>query len=153
MPTPAPAPIPTPSPPPPSPPPPPPLDTFSRDLLSATNEARAHEGLPPLSLNSALTSTAQAYAAVLAQHDWFDHAGPDGSTLVARAESAGYTGGWLGEVLYMGPINFAPTAVATTWLDRAGHRSVLLSKQYTEIGVGCAVAADMRWCVEDFGAR
>ncbi len=99
-----------------------------------------------------LTSAAQAYADLLAQHDRFDHTGPDGSMLATRAQSAGYSGGWLGEILYLGPKNGGPTEVVTAWLGSSGHRSVLLAGRFTEIGVGCAVSGEMRWCVEDFGA-
>ncbi len=166
MPTPRPTPAPTPSPTPqpiPSPLPEPTptarppsvapsLDTSSRQLLSDTNAARVREGLGELTINSSLTSSAQAYANLMAQYQWFDHTGPDGSTMASRVRSAGYTGGWFGEVLYIGPKDDGPAGIVAMWLDSPVHRSVLLSEAYTEIGVGCAVSGDMRWCVEDFGA-
>ncbi len=165
-PTPAPSPTPTPSPTPqtiPSPLPEPTptarppslapsLDTFSRALLSGTNEARVREGLGELVINSALTGSAQAYADLMAEYQWFDHIGPDGSTMASRIRSAGYTGGWFGEVLYIGPKDDGPIAIIAVWLDSPVHRSALLAEPFTEIGVGCAVSGDMRWCVEDFGA-
>jgi uncharacterized protein YkwD len=127
------------------------LDTFSRKLLSDTNEARVREGRGELTINSSLTRSAQAYADLMAQYQWFDHIGPDGSTLASRIRSAGYTGGWLGEVLYIGPKDDGPTGIVAMWLDSPVHRSVLLAEPFTEIGVGCAVSGDVRWCVEDFG--
>ncbi len=130
---------------------PPPLSVFSQELLSATQEVRAREGLPALVPSASLTRAAESYAAVLAEYEWFDHTGPDGSTLATRAGSAGYSATWLGEVLYMGPTSGSPTEVVTTWLDSPGHRSILFEGQFTEIGVGCAVSGDIRWCVEDFG--
>ncbi len=110
------------------------------------------EGLEELTINSALTGSAQAYADLMAQYQWFDHVGPDGSTMASRVRSAGYTGGWLGEVLYVGPKDDGPTGIVAMWLDSPGHRSILLADPFTEIGVGCAVPGDMRWWVEDFGA-
>ncbi len=109
------------------------------------------EGVPAVVLNASLTRAAQNYAAVLAEYDWFDHTGPDGSTLASRAETAGYTGGRLGEVLYWGPTSGSAAEVVAAWLDSPSHRSILLGEQVTEIGVGCAVSGDTRWCVEDFG--
>ncbi len=109
------------------------------------------EGLPALVLNASLTRAAQNYAAVLAEYEWFDHTGPDGSTLATRARNAGYTGGWLGEILYMGPTSGSAAEVVAAWLDSPGHGSILLGQQFTEIGVGCAVSGDTRWCVEDYG--
>ncbi len=148
-----PTPTPTPTPLPPRPPPQPQLDSFARDLVSATNGARAARGFPALVLDPYLTRGAQAYAVLMSQYDWFDHTGPDGSTLATRAEAAGYTGVWLGEILYLGPRDGSPASVVTLWLDNSTHRSVLLGEQYTEIGVGCAVSGDMRWCVEEVGAH
>jgi uncharacterized protein YkwD len=89
----------------------------------------------------------------MAQYGWFDHTDPGGSTGDTRAEAAGYTGVWLGEILYLGPVVGSPASILTLWLDSSTHRSVLLGEQYTEMGVGCAVSGDMRWCVEEFGAR
>ncbi len=149
QPIPSPLPEPTPTARPPSPAPS--LDTFSRELFSDTNEARVREGHGELTINSSLTSSAQAYANLMAQYQWFDHIGPDGSTLASRVRSAGYTGGWLGEVLYMGPKDNGPTGIVAMWLDSPVHRSALLAEPFTEIGVGCAVSGDVRWCVEDFG--
>ena len=77
-------------------------DTFSIELLSDTNEARVREGRGELTINSSLTRSAQAYADLMAQYQWSDHIGPDGSSSASRIRSAGYTGGWLGEVLYIG---------------------------------------------------
>ncbi len=127
------------------------LDAFSRELLSGTNEARVREGRSELTINSSLTSSAQAYADLMAQYQWFDHIGPDGSTLASRIRSAGYPGEWLGEVLYIGPKDDGLAGIVAMWLDSPVHRSVLLAQPFTEIGVGCAVSGDVRWCAMDFG--
>ena len=102
-------------------------------------------------MSQPLTKAAQDYAALMAEYDWFDHIGPDGSTLSTRAESAGYTGGWLGEVLYRGSASGVPTEVIVTWLGSPSHRSVMLGEQFADVGVGCAISNNMRWCVQDFG--
>ncbi len=109
------------------------------------------EGRGGLTINSSLTRSAQAYADLMAQDQWFDHIGPAGSTFASRIRSAGYPGGWLSEVLYIGPKGDRPTRIVAMWLDSPVHRSVLLAEPFTEIGVGCAVSGDMRWCVGDFG--
>ncbi len=89
----------------------------------------------------------------MAQYDWFDHTGPDGSTMSTRVESAGYTGVWVGEILYLGPIGGSPDSVVSLWLGSPTHKDVLLRSQFEDIGVGCAVSGDRRWCVEDFGGQ
>lgn len=146
-----PAPTPTPPPPPPTPAPAQ-LAPFASGLLSATNDARALVGLPPLSVNAALTTSSEDYAALMAQYNWFDHLGPDGSTSSSRAQAAGYTGGWLGEILYKGPTSDSPTQIVVAWLESSSHKGVILGSQFVEVGIGCAVAGDLRWCVETLGA-
>ncbi len=89
----------------------------------------------------------------MARYGWFDHTDPGGSTGATRADAVGYTGVWLGEILYLGPVVGSPASVLTLWLGSSTHRSVLLGEQHTELGVGCAVSGDIRWCVEEFGAR
>jgi len=110
--------------------------------------------VPPLARNSALDGSASSYAAVLATHDWFAHEGPDGSTLSSRAEVAGYSGWkYLSENLYRGFYGDAAARIVQAWVDSPGHYSNMMSLQNTEIGVGCYVNGDLRWCVQDFGDR
>ncbi len=111
------------------------------------------EGRGELTINSSLTRSAQAYADLMAQYQWSDHLGPDGSSSASRIRSAGYTGGWLGEVLYIGSKGYGPAAIVAMWLDSPVHRSILMAEPFAEIGVGCAVSGDTRWCVGDFGAH
>lgn len=122
-----------------------------------TNAARAELSLAALVVNPRLSSAAERYAAVLARQDWFDHLGPDGSTLDGRAEAAGYLGwAYLGENLARGTGPADPAAIVTGWLGSAGHRANLLSPVLAETGVGCATRSnpDRRfWCVQVFGAR
>ena len=91
---------------------------------------------------------------MLAANDWFSHLGPDGSTMISRAEAAGYVG-WthLAENLYRGFYGDAPARIMQAWIDRPTHLSAILSTAATEIGVGCATAGGSLWCVQDFGAR
>jgi len=164
-PNPRPAPAPAPAPPPPRPEPPPvpspapPLQGRADPEVAAavyalTNQLRANAGLPPLAVNSALDGSANSYAAVLATYDWFAHEGPDGSTLVSRAEAAGYTSWkYLAENLYRGFYSEAAETIVRTWADSPGHYSNMMGLQIAEIGVGCYVNGDLRWCVQDFGDR
>jgi len=123
-------------------------------VYALTNELRANSGLPPLALNSALDGSANSYAAVLATYDWFAHEGPDGSTLKSRAEAAGYSGWrYLSENLYRGFYGDAAERIVRAWVNSPGHYSNLTGQQITEIGVGCYVSGDLRWCVQDFGDR
>lgn len=135
-------------------PPPPRISSEGRAIVDLTNELRAQHRLPPLAVSGALALAAQEYADVLAEHDWFSHQGPDGSTLASRAEAAGYTGWvYLAENLYGGPDGGSMRSVVEAWSDSPGHLSLLLSASATEIGAGCSVRGDYRWCVQNMGAR
>ena len=159
LPTPTPAPQPAAEPAPPPQPTPPPRPRVYADPAAAaavyalTNELRAENGLPALALNSALDSAAGRYAASLAENDWFAHEGPDGSTLRSRAEAAGYSGRYLSENLYRGFYGDAAERIVQAWAESPGHYSNMLGEQITEIGVGCYISGDLRWCVQDFGDR
>ena len=123
-------------------------------VYALTNELRVENGLPALALNSALDSAAGRYAASLAESDWFAHEGPDGSTLVSRVEAAGYSGWrYLAENLYRGFFGDAAERIVQTWAESPGHYSNMLGQQITEIGVGCYISGELRWCVQDFGDR
>ena len=157
--TPPPAPQPAPEPAPPPQPTPPPPRVYADPAAAAavyalTNELRAENGLPALAINSALDMAAGRYAASLAESDWFAHEGPDGSTLVSRVEAAGYSGWtYLAENLYRGFYGDAAERIVQAWAASPGHYSNMLGEQITEIGVGCYISGDLRWCVQDFGDR
>ncbi len=148
---------PTPAPTPPPPPPPPQGYTdgaAAAAVVTLTNDLRAQYGLPPVVVNSALTAAAQAYAETMAENDWFAHEGPDGSTSASRVVAAGYTGwSYLAENLYQGFYGEAPALIIQTWAASPAHLSSMLSQQAAEIGVGCYVSGDFRWCVQELGAR
>jgi uncharacterized protein YkwD len=162
-PTPRPAPAPAPPPPPPEPVPTPsraPRRPVYADLAAAaavyslTNELRADNGLPALARQSALDTAADGYAATLASYNWWAHQGPDGSTLVSRANAAGYAGWvYLAENLYRGFYGDAAESIVQAWAESPGHYSNMVGQQITEIGVACYVSGDTRWCVQDFGDR
>ena len=123
-------------------------------IVTLTNDLRAQYGLPPLAANGALTAAAQAYAETMAMNDWFAHDGPNGSTLSSRVQASGYTGwSYLAENLYRGFYGEPAANIIQMWAASPTHRSAMLSDAATEIGVGCYVSGDYRWCVQDFGAR
>jgi uncharacterized protein YkwD len=123
-------------------------------LLSLTNDLRAAHGLALLQSNPALSAAAAEYARVLAINNWFSHEGPDGSTLSSRAEAGGYVGWtYLAENIYRGFYGDPAVNIIQAWVDSPAHHAAMLSDVATEIGIGCYVLGDFRWCVQDFGAR
>ena len=69
---------------------------------------------------------------MLTEHNWFDHTGPDGSTLVQRVERAGFPFNvQVGEVLAWGTESWPAEDVVDAWLNSAAHREEILSGDYT----------------------
>lgn len=115
-------------------------DEFVQEVLVLVNEARAAEGLSPVSLSLTLASAAQAHAEAMAADDFFDHQNPlTGSTPQARATAAGYDG-LVGENIAAG--DETPADVVASWLSSPGHRANILDPDYTEMGVGYFFEAD-----------
>lgn len=114
---------------------------FAEQVVILTNEARAAEGLPPLTTDDTLTAVAQAYAQNMAANDFLDHDDPNsGQSVGDRVTSAGYVWQSVRENLAGG--SDTPEEVVQGWLDSPEHRENLLAADITEIGVGVAFEPD-----------
>ena len=114
-------------------------------MVGAVNAARGQAGLPPVERCASLDRAAQGYADTMAAHGWFEHTGPDGSTLTSRTTDAGYGYAALGENIAAGYTDVA--SVVQGWLDSEGHRAILLG-EYAHLGVG----RTGNYWVQDYGS-
>jgi uncharacterized protein YkwD len=77
-------------------------------------------------------------------HDYFDHSSLSGATVSTRTRSAGYSvsgcSRWsVGEVIAWGmSVRGTPKAVFRAWMHSNSHRQVILTRQWRDVGVGCA---------------
>ena len=107
------------------------------EITCLVNRERRERGLARLRQSPRLAAAARGYARWMARRDVFSHyaAGSPAS----RAEEAGYlTGGssWtIGEVLATAQERDA-LWVVRAWLKSRSHRSVLLRRDFRDIGVG-----------------
>ncbi|MEJ0034598.1 MAG: CAP domain-containing protein [Gammaproteobacteria bacterium] len=135
----------------------------SARILRLANEARARArrcgsrqfpAVPPLALESHLTSAAREHARDMARHDMLEHTGSDGSTPDQRVTSAGYKWRATGENIASGPTT--PEEVMEGWLASPGHCENLMSPRFTEMGIAWVVdpksAQGVYWA-QVFGAR
>lgn len=124
-------------------------------VIDLVNLERAQNGLGPLTYNENLAASAQTYAQRMAEDNFFSHTAPDGSTMVGRAESAGYAA-WtfLAENLAGGQPS--PDRVVAAWMKSPGHRANILSPEASEVGVGHTFKGGTKfghyWALE-FGTR
>ncbi|MBI4780713.1 MAG: hypothetical protein HY785_05260 [Oscillatoriophycideae cyanobacterium NC_groundwater_1537_Pr4_S-0.65um_50_18] len=109
--------------------------TFITEVLRLTNEFRAQNGLALLTANLELNAAAQGHSEDMADQDYFDHVGKNGSSFSDRAKLIGYEPA-TGENIAAG--NPTPESVVQTWIDSPGHRANILNPSSTELGVGYA---------------
>lgn len=109
-------------------------------ILDLTNGTREKQKLPLLKPNPVLFSVARAHAANMAHKGVMNHV-LDGKTPVQRVREAGYAYSWTGEnVAYSSELDVRDTFKG--WMESAGHRENILRRQYREIGIGVAIAAN-----------
>lgn len=107
-------------------------------VLALVNEARAQEGLAPLTLAKNLTQAAQVRAGELPV--LFSHTRPDGRSCFTALAEAGVAYRTAGENIAAGYAT--PEAVVDGWLHSEGHRANILNEDFTQMGVGHVQAAD-----------
>lgn len=128
-----------------------PASSMAVKILSLVNQQRAAHGLSALTLNSALTASAQTYAERMASEHFFSHVAPDGTTFKQRNEAAGYTNWtWMGENIAYGQTS--AEMVMSDWMNSQGHRENILNIHAKELGVGYAGAGTRYW-VQEFGSQ
>jgi uncharacterized protein YkwD len=108
------------------------------DLLAATNQARATNGLGALTLNAKLNSGAQAKAQDMIAKNYWAHNAPDGTQPWKFFTAYGYQYQKAGENLAYG-FDGSNQAV-NGWMNSAGHRANILGA-YKDIGFGIASGA------------
>lgn len=101
-------------------------------MRDAINTVRTAQGLSEVELNAQLTSAAAAHSRDMAAQARPWHFGSDGSSPVDRAQRAGYTGHFLGEMIS----ETFETELETlaVWMETRETRAVLLDPQMREIG-------------------
>lgn len=129
--------------------------SFTDEVINLVNQERAKVNLGALTKNSALTHSAQNYAAYMANENFFSHTGEDGSTFITRNKAAGYSGyRWMGENIAAG--QSSPQEVMNGWMASSGHKANILNAKAKEIGVGYATnggSTYKKYWVQEFGAR
>ncbi len=105
-------------------------------VLNEVNAFRASYGLPPLTVNAALTAAAQSHANWMASTGLYSHTGAGGSTPQSRANAAGYVG-YVAENI-VGGTGLTPQQGVTWWINSPSHFNTLISNQHTEVGIGFA---------------
>ncbi|KNE56202.1 hypothetical protein AMAG_02037 [Allomyces macrogynus ATCC 38327] len=119
-------------------------DTYMFELLTLVNQHRSSLGLKPLCLTAGLINSAIVHSQDMANKQFMDHAGSDGSTPFTRMEKAGYVGfGYAAENIAYGSVGGSlkfetAAAVFKTWIESKGHRENIELPQVNQMGAGRA---------------
>ena len=126
------------------------MSTFAQQVVDLTNAERAKAGCGALSVNTTLTSVAQAHSADMAAKNYFSHTGQDGRSPFDRMKAAGYSFRTAGENIAAG--QQTPAAVMTAWMNSAGHKANIVNCAFTQIGVGYATGGSYgKYWTQEFG--
>ncbi|AFZ03544.1 CAP domain-containing protein [Calothrix sp. PCC 6303] len=107
---------------------------FTQTVVELINYERIQAGLKPLSLNAKLNQSASTHSQDMAEKDYFNHTGSDGSRVSDRIYNAGYHYSLASENIAAG--QYSPEEVVQAWMDSPTHRANIMSADYQEIGVG-----------------
>lgn len=108
------------------------MEVSPQDLIGLINGMRTAQGLPALTVNSILMSTAQQTSDIMALNDLHAHIG----NVSGRVMAAGYGGGataWATENFAIGPMTISQ--IQTVWAD-PDHMIPVVNANYKDIGAG-----------------
>lgn len=106
------------------------------EVIRLVNVQRVNNGLQPLTMNWQLCRVARYKSADMANKGYFSHTSPTYGSPFKMMESFGLSFSAAGENIAYG--QSTPAQVMNSWMNSPGHRSNILNRTYTQIGVGLA---------------
>ncbi len=132
-----------------------PVPAIVLEVIELTNRERLKAGLPALKRQKNLQDSATWLARDMADRRYFDHHDSTGRDLTARITGFKYNDfSTLGENIAMG--QRTAQEVVEGWMNSPGHRANILSRNFSEIGVGYVPSTGhgtQGYWVQDFGSR
>jgi uncharacterized protein YkwD len=124
------------------------LTKLEQQVVSLVNQKRANHGLVKLRVNAKLQAAARSHSAEMGAQQYFSHNSASGESFSHRLirfgyKRSGYSYWAVGENIAWGSGLYA-TAVATVnaWMKSPGHRAVILTKKFRDVGLGAVVCKD-----------
>lgn len=113
------------------------LKAWEKEILDLTNSFRVRNGLSALSWSDAAATSARLHSEDMAKNNYFSHTGRNGSTPGDRMKAQGISYRSNGENIIGGYGNALFSS--NGWMNSSGHRSNMLNKSFTYLGVGYAL--------------
>lgn len=115
-----------------------PLSSLEQEVFRLVNAERARAGVPALTYNWQLARVARYKSQDMIDRGYFSHTSPTYGSPFKMMESFGLRFSAAAENIAMG--QRTPAEVMRSWMNSAGHRANILSRNVTQIGVGAAKA-------------
>lgn len=125
---------------------------WQQSMLDAVNDLRSKAGVHPLALCNRLDDSAQGYAQLMLDRNYFGHTGPDGTQPWDRMSAAGYQ--WKGAAENIAAGQRGVAAVMAAWQNSPGHLENMLNPSFRHIGFGYAFGGNgtyRTYWVQNFG--
>ena len=139
---------------------------LGRGIVSEINALRAKRGLPHLVVSAQLATAARTHSRRMALAGFFAHETENGTPFGDRVRryyrSAGFRSWRAGENLLWASPDIDAKRAVEMWLDSPGHRRILLTPAWREIGLSAVHTAsaprvfdglEVTIVTADFGAR
>lgn len=118
--------------------------SFAQQIILLINNERAKiTNCPALRLNNQLSTAAQSHSQDMANNNFFDHIGSNGSTIGQRITAAGYSFSLAGENIAGGQSSVQE--VFDGWMDSPGHRANMLNCSFIDTGLGYVEKPGTMW--------
>ncbi|MDF2675496.1 MAG: hypothetical protein K0R09_3768 [Clostridiales bacterium] len=112
------------------------IKALETEVVRLTNVERSKNGLPALTQNWELSRVARYKSADMANKGYFAHQSPTYGSPFTMMQNFGIRFSAAGENIAYG--QRTPQEVVTAWMNSPGHRANILSRSYSQIGVGLA---------------
>ena len=113
-------------------------------IANLINSQRTANGLATEQWTSTLMFAARRHSNDMASHNLESHTGSDGSTAWQRMQAAGYEGEGWAEIIGWG-FGGNPTRMMDWWMNSSIHRSIILSGNLDDFGVGYVYYPGSAW--------
>ncbi len=107
---------------------------MANQILALVNAERKKAGVPLLTLSTDVSSVAQVKATDMAKNGYFDHNSPTYGSPFSMLTNFGVSYRSAGENIAKG--QQSASAVMKAWMNSSGHKANILSKNFTQLGVG-----------------
>lgn len=114
------------------------ISDYEKEVVRLVNIEREKRGLQKLTLNAQICKVARIKSQDMINKKYFSHTSPTYGSPFRMMESFGIRFSAAGENIAYG--QKTPAEVMKTWMNSPGHRENILSKTYTQIGVGLATS-------------